>query len=229
MRLLFTIVIAALSLNAVGQVEYPFPYNPDGNADGYISLADLMDFLALYGQEYPDSFYSDTTRAVLNLGEMGAHNCSMQAEIAGREWRVMSMNDINLFGPLVVKTFQEPAADHYVRIDYRERPYDAIIRFRLDENTGEEVTYDYLYDNLGNKYLLELSQQSDFNLYTKRECVLVSELRPEYEYSSCSESGGPSGYFETCIESKLHEGWIPLQGVNHNWYSQYQGFWRIKD
>ena len=34
------------------QFEVPVPYNPDGNADGFIALPDLLDFLMLYGSEY---------------------------------------------------------------------------------------------------------------------------------------------------------------------------------
>ena len=38
-----TLLLAASCLTAVGQVTYP--YNPDGNADGDITVGDLQDFL----------------------------------------------------------------------------------------------------------------------------------------------------------------------------------------
>ena len=52
MKFLVTLLLAALSLNAVGQVEYPFPYNPDVNSDGYIGINDLMELLSIYGEEF---------------------------------------------------------------------------------------------------------------------------------------------------------------------------------
>ena len=43
MNRFFTLLLAASCLTAVGQVTYP--YNPDGNADGDITVGDLQDFL----------------------------------------------------------------------------------------------------------------------------------------------------------------------------------------
>ena len=50
MNRFFTLLLAASSLTAVGQVTYP--YNPDGDADGSIAVIDLQDFLSTYGLEF---------------------------------------------------------------------------------------------------------------------------------------------------------------------------------
>ena len=50
MNRFFTLLFAASSLTAVGQVTYP--YNPDGNADALIGVTDLQDLLATYGQGF---------------------------------------------------------------------------------------------------------------------------------------------------------------------------------
>ena len=52
MNRFFTLLLAASCLTAVGQTEYPYPYNPDGNNDGHISLNDLLDLLSVYGAEF---------------------------------------------------------------------------------------------------------------------------------------------------------------------------------
>ena len=56
MNRFFTLLLAASCLTAVGQTEYPYPYNPDGNNDGYISLNDLLDLLTclLYTSDAAD-------------------------------------------------------------------------------------------------------------------------------------------------------------------------------
>ena len=51
MRYLITLLIAALSLNAFGQM----PYNPDSNDDNEIGLPDLLTFLGVYGTTLVDS------------------------------------------------------------------------------------------------------------------------------------------------------------------------------
>ena len=95
MKHLMTLVALLVSSLAMAQdyPEYPFPYNPDGNADGYIGLTDLLDLLVVYGQEYPGSFYSDSTRAILDLGVMTYPECNQQAFAAGKSWRVLSQDD----------------------------------------------------------------------------------------------------------------------------------------
>ena len=53
MNRFFTLLLAASCLTAVGQVTYP--YNPDGNADGDITVGDLQDFLGTYGNPFSPS------------------------------------------------------------------------------------------------------------------------------------------------------------------------------
>ena len=87
MRQLLTILFAACALNGLAQFEpqqYPFPYNPDYDGDGMVSMTDFLEILTLFGQEYPDSFYADSTRAVLNLGEMRGDQCLLQAKPQGQ-------------------------------------------------------------------------------------------------------------------------------------------------
>ena len=63
MNRFFTVLLAASCLTAVGQTEYP--YNPDENGDGLIGVADLQGLLALYGLQ----INSDSV-VVYNLSEL---------------------------------------------------------------------------------------------------------------------------------------------------------------
>ena len=53
MNRLFTLLLAASCLTAVGQVTYP--YNPDGNADSAIGVSDIQDLLTVYGSPFSPS------------------------------------------------------------------------------------------------------------------------------------------------------------------------------
>ena len=90
MRTLITLLFAALSLNAVGQVEYPYPYNPDGNNDGLISLNDLMDLLALYGLEYNAGVLAtDSISAIYYTGEMDYWDCASSCVGLRGNWKML--------------------------------------------------------------------------------------------------------------------------------------------
>jgi hypothetical protein len=90
MRYLITVVIAALSLNAFSQTEYPYPYNPDGNNDGLISLNDLMDLLALYGLEYNAGVLAtDSISAIYYTGEMDYWDCTSSCVALRGNWKVL--------------------------------------------------------------------------------------------------------------------------------------------
>ena len=87
---LTTITLWALSLGVYAQLEVPVPYNPDGNADGFITLPDLLDFLALYGGEYsPEALATDSSSAIIHMGQGDYFDCaSWCAELEGN-WKVM--------------------------------------------------------------------------------------------------------------------------------------------
>ena len=225
MKHIFTISLCFLALSLSAQTdgwEYPFPYNPDGNADGYIALDDLMDFLALYGQEYPDSFYSDTTRAVLNLGEMGALNCHSSAEAAGKEWRVMSVNDIAHVTPLLTNFFASSWNDFW--FDSPNQQFSRIY-FVVDNNTSDSGL-DYVIDSEGDRFktYLETYSSSSINLSYKYNCVLVSEVHREVEYHIVS--GGQESV-SSAVSDSLSNGWKLSGGISaYSSGNHKQAIWR---
>ena len=87
---LTTITLWVLSLGAFAQFEVPVPYNPDGNADGFITLPDLLDFLALYGGEYsPEALATDSSSAIIHMGQGDYFDCASWCAGLEGNWKVM--------------------------------------------------------------------------------------------------------------------------------------------
>ena len=225
MKQLLTSLLLGLSVLASAQsdgFQYPFPYNPDGNSDGYISLNDMLDLLSVYGQEYPQSFYSDTTVAVLNLGTMGAHNCQAQAKQAGSEWRIPHVSELARFSPAAVNAIPQ---GQYASAWFLDRSNILVSSWSFSVATA---TYDPNYDHItraDSSEAYNVSHVYNNTTYVTQNftCFLVSEIRPEFEFSFCSNTSG--GAFEACVTEKLNNGWIPTPGGNGQ--VLYQGFWRI--
>jgi hypothetical protein len=234
MRYLITIVIAALSLNAFGQVEYPFPYNPDGNADGYISLADLMDFLALYGQEYPDSFYGDNNGAILNLGQMTYSKCHRTARDMGHQWRIMNTNDFHNWFEYLLEDgqsrFELGVSELYEKgwvtmndgdngfysLTFVSNFNSVIDGIEYNLNSSEAWTYLTSDDDDGN--------YGNLNLATSRTCYVITEVRPEIEYYV---SFGFLSQVKEEVNDSLSNGWNLIGGFSNNSSSSCsQAIWR---
>lgn len=87
---LTTITLWVLSHGAFAQLEVPVPYNPDGNADGFITLPDLLDFLALYGGEYaPEALATDSSSAIIHMGQGDYFDCASWCAGLEGNWKVM--------------------------------------------------------------------------------------------------------------------------------------------
>ena len=101
MRYLTTLLFAALSLNAVGQIEWDFPYNPDADNDAFVSSTDLLELLAIYGQEFSsDELYlsQDSTSLIVKIGhEMHQTECKSGCLNLEGNWRVATNIDVPYF------------------------------------------------------------------------------------------------------------------------------------
>ena len=90
MKHLFTISLCFLALSLSAQTQISIPYNPDGNADGLISLNDLLDILAIYGNEFsPDELAYDDHSAILHLGSMDYFDCASSCEGLQGNWKLL--------------------------------------------------------------------------------------------------------------------------------------------
>ena len=64
MRHLLTSLALLATFAAAGQTTNPFPYNPDADADGWISVNDLLSLLAIFTSEFtPEAWETDSLSA----------------------------------------------------------------------------------------------------------------------------------------------------------------------
>ena len=158
MNRFFTLLLAASCLTAVGQTEYPYPYNPDGNNDGYISLNDLLDLLSVYGSEFNAGVLAtDSVSAIFYTGEMDYWDCASSCVGLKGNWKVLDHHLIGSYRELLSETEDPPCwLDHtqfdlegdvfafpvltpYLVADADRYPNDASIRCFCQTRTRADI------------------------------------------------------------------------------------------
>ena len=222
--------------------QYPFPYNPDGNSDGYISLNDMLDLLSVYGQEYPETFYGDSTGAILDLGTLVQFDCFNQARLAGPQWRMMEREDFARWYPYLAdlgQTEYDAGTSSSSNLSgWMVNRNDDMAVWQLAFGVSSQYqSYTFateynpsappnLIINNYTKSYVESESNGNSSAISGQRCFIVSEVLPEYEFSYCNTGSG--GDFTNCVTDKLNDGWIPMPGGTKNGASFfYQGFWRI--
>ena len=205
MRLILSLSLALISLQALAQ-------NPL-TQDGYIGLNDMLDLLSVYRQQYPESFYSDSTRAILGLGVMTYPECYQQACAFGKSWRVLSQDDFYYWFNYFLDEGQEfweagSSSDFgptgWIRLrDGNPGRYGFPFRDDYENFFNGEI---YNLDPLG-KYVGYLSGFS-FNCLDINRCVLATEALPEIEYRVID------GFEESAVSDSLSNGWKLQGGIN---------------
>ena len=97
MRHLLTSLALLATFAAAGQTANPFPYNPDADTDGWISVNDLLSLLAIFTSEFtPESWETDSLSAAVVLnGNISYFECQRACNELEGHWR---MADIDAFG-----------------------------------------------------------------------------------------------------------------------------------
>ena len=226
MKHFFTISLCFLALSLSAQTdgwEYPFPYNPDGDSDGYITLSDLLDLLALYGNEYPDSFHYDDSGALLHLGQMEYRECMISAKEADGNWRILTFEDWN-------KWFNTIASINY-NLDDNPSDWYANVHAHNYKNGRPDHIY-IAYDNQNSMSDIPNLHYTQYNSYsgtaysitTNRHCFIVTEVRPEIEYYV---SFGSLYQVKEEVNDSLSNGWNLIGGFSNNSSSSCsQAIWR---
>jgi microcystin-dependent protein len=92
MKHLFTISLCFLALSLSAQETITYPYNPDGNADGSITVPDLQDFLGNYGGAFsPSDILVDGETLVTVLTNLQNSIDSLSALTGGSAGSVLDM------------------------------------------------------------------------------------------------------------------------------------------
>ena len=193
--------------------QYPFPYNPDSNQDGMVSMTDFLEILGVFGQEYPDSFFSDSTIAILNLGDMHYHKCAALAKSAGQEWRVMNTKDVYGATPLLVESWNLQST-FWLWSNLYEVPTRG---YAYAYSSNEDCMLNTGYNCIPNPdsslfFRVDFSMSSGITaqyLHAERECILVTEVRPTILYTSAVTNW--------VVEDLLNDGWQPLGNLDGFW------------
>ena len=171
--------------------EYPFQYNPDGNADGFIGLNDLLDLLSLYGQQYPESFYGDSTGAVLFVGPKTPGGCLRASKLAGPKWRIMTAFDAHKWDIVVANHFSvEWNGQGYSNFGYHLMDGDndfGLGNFLFGTSPSNQLNLfegGEGYPNGLMNYSNYIPSSNDSNPVDVSlvQCILVTEVYPQIDY-----------------------------------------------
>ena len=90
-------VALVILMPLLGSAQTEFPYNPDVDSDGWISVNDLLSLLAIFSAEFtPESWETDSLSAAVVLdGNPSYFDCQQQCHRLEGQWR---MADMDAFG-----------------------------------------------------------------------------------------------------------------------------------
>ena len=203
MKRLVALMMCAVSFGAAAQIDWDFPYNPDGNNDGYIFSEDLLDLLVVYGQEFsPESLYlsEDSSRMILKVGDL-MHNMECMAACMHLEgsWHVANRNDIVYFyeflteGLPIYESQLGISAEDYEGLEAMwVSPIGNMVAnelrpFRKNGQNGEDGDQNIVIYHA--PLTKELSANSDSEMPVERnktECWCVTQQRPRAEWHQIS-------------------------------------------
>ena len=204
MKHIFTISLCFLALSLSAQTEYPYPYNPDGNNDGFISLNDLMDLLSVYGTEYNAGVLAtDFTSAIYYTGDLDYWDCASSCQGLQGNWKMLDQD-------LVGSYKQELVTQGDVAwLDYNNSP------IRYHNNTALASNVNLSSWQCGG------SVTSDI-----KSCFCQTRIRPAIEYYILKVENNDHGALMDLVENYLDSGWNLAGGVGSDYPRYYQAVWR---
>ncbi len=223
MRYLFTLCLAMVCMLASAQTpsypEYPFQYNPDGNADGFIGLNDLLDLLSLYGQQHPESFYGDSTGAVLFVGPKTPGGCLRASELAGKSWRVLNTLDARRYDIAIAQlsanqwdgTSSRSFNYHVLDRDMDFIHGDIFWTTNPDDWVNNEEGAEEYPDGFHKANRLRMSNTTSMMETTPQLCFLVTEVYPQIDYHIVN---GFRSEVQSEVADSLSNGWKLNGGIS---------------
>lgn len=190
MKKLSTIILAVACFTASAQTEYPYPYNPDGNNDGFVSLNDLLDLLAIFGSEYYSGVLAtDSISAIMYTGQLDYWDCTSSCVALTGNWKVL---------------------DHYLVGSYRSEIVEGSAQsWWLDHRAFEgNLDSQQQFFCLSQPEGLGLTVQTSF-AFDQRHCYCQTRTRGdiedlnlcENELDECGVCGGDGAVYDCGCES----------------------------
>ena len=203
MKHLLTLAALLLSTTVVAQIP-TFPWNPDSNADQFIGMGDLLELLAVYGEEFENAVVSeDGESAIVYIGQMNYPPCALACQNLPGNWALPNMEDLGLVWNEV------------------NLPGTTTITW-LNRTEAKNSSFVYYYSGNGYK-LVEETDNIDSGDF--RDCYCAAKQIPKVEYTFCTDTGAA---LQECANSLVNDGWLPLGGPSAPDIDfAYQAFWRF--
>ena len=189
MKKLFTLLLSAACFTASAQTEYPYPYNPDWNNDGFVSMNDLLDLLSIFGSEYYSGVLAtDSISAIMYTGQLDYWDCTSSCVALAGNWKVL---------------------DHYLVGSYRSE---------IVEGSAQSWWLDHrVFEGNPNSQFFRLTHYGDTtelriegsNPYSQGHCYCQTRTRGdvedlnlcENELDECGVCGGDGAVYDCGCES----------------------------
>ena len=117
MRTLLSLALISLCFSLTAQETINYPYNPDGNADGNITVPDLADFLVNYGNTFtPTEIQIDGVGLAEVIGQLQATVEAQQAYITQLQQYISISEETVLKPKPLVEIGGKPILWHIMKI-----------------------------------------------------------------------------------------------------------------
>ena len=222
MKRIAALMMCAVSLGAAAQIDWDFPYNPDGNNDGYIFSEDLLDLLTVYGQEFnSEELYlsQDSSGLIVFVGDLKAIECLSACRNLNGNWDVMKNKDI-------VKHYSELALDAILNCDEVQSLGDLVWVQNSYHSSGRpswETEYAPKLSLMnrhpspcggcGTNPPFTSCNQNQSSPSEVGQCWCATQQRPKVEYKVILFDGDDSN-MEPLINEAAQEGWRLMPAVN---------------
>ena len=233
MKRILTLLVCATALSAGAQIPYEFPYNPDADNDAFISTTDLVEFLALFGQDFTsEELYlsDDSTNAIVLVGQsLSKTECLSACNSLEGRWRLAHQRDAVTFFDLLTEGLDDLAGPlenfelEFMWLDRREVASDMVrtedlfptlknAQFNDWQQGVWELSYDHFEQTVSSTYA-SLPERG------KAECWCATQQRPRVEWQRIMETE-----WEASIEQLSDEGWRMHSAEGNKVF-----FWRWAD
>ena len=206
MKHLLTLLMLFISTVAAAQIP-TMPWNPDENGDQFVGMNDLLELLAVYGQEFENAIVAeDGESAIMYIGELSYFECDYSCHQLPGFWTLPSATDL-------VPVYPElHAGGNY---DYTQTWID---KGDFDGLGWNSFPYYYGKNSSGERKIYSTETAG-----TTKKCFCSVKQLPRVEYTYCSDYP-----LQDCADALVNDGWLPLGGLSSPDIDLvHQAFWRF--
>ena len=230
MKRILTLIVCATALSVGAQIPYEFPYNPDADNDAFISTTDLVEFLALFGQDFAsEELYlnGDSTSLVVFVGQLIAQECRHACASLEGHWRVLNYEDLDThYSQLALEIEVPDDADYwpYMWVDEADEFNEPWTDLKLRNRNRR-----FAFSDDGSIFEIGAFQSiynANGNFGFAYECWCATQQRPRVEYKAQEVT---QETLELILNENAQDGWIFLPSGGPLGSGDQAFFWRWAD